>query len=372
MAVDSNTIDSARGHISLRSVVAAAVSLQYQRQEQVFVVGGFVRDLLLNRSIGDFDVDLVVEGDGLAFARELRGVIGGELREHGSFLTAKLTAPFTMAGGDAPFLSEVDIATARKEEYSRPGALPTVTPTTIDMDLWRRDFSANALALPLEVYRDFLGGGVSHESLASKIVDPCGGISDLQSNDIRILHPKSFIDDPTRLFRAVRYAVRLSFHFDKSTLSGFYDAVRSGALATLTPRRIWNEVVCALDESKPSEVLQEFVERGLLTHLTIVPPDQEDAVIAALERIEKQRSLVSPEQFKDAGKLIVLAGMLVGGREDVAQATGEGGKKLKVAARVADGVTLPGANPSNEEALALYGLHGSADFLRVITRKVSA
>lgn len=371
MAADANTIEITRGYMSLRSLVAAAVSLQVQRHERVFVVGGFVRDLLLNRAVGDFDVDLVVEGDGLAFARELRGVVGGDLREHGSFLTAKLTAPFSMVGGDAPYLSEVDIATARKEEYSRPGALPTVTPTSIDNDLWRRDFSANALALPLEAYRDFLGGGLSRESLASKVVDPCGGIPDLQSNDIRILHPKSFIDDPTRLFRAVRYAVRLSFHFDKGTLSGFYDAVRSGALATLTPRRIWNEVVSALDEAKPSEVLQEFVERGLLTHLTIVPAEQEDAVIAALERIEKQRGLVSAEQFKEAGKLVVLAGMLVAGREDVAQATGEGGKKLKIAARVADGVTLPGANPTAEEALALYGFHGSADFLRAISRKVS-
>lgn len=365
---DSKTIEGTAALISLRSVVAAAVSLQAHRRERVFVVGGFVRDLLLNRALGDFDVDLVVEGDGLAFARELRGGIGGDLREHGSFLTAKLTAPFSMAGGDAPFLSEVDIATAREEQYSRPGALPTVTPTTIENDLWRRDFSANALALPLEAYRDFLGGGVSHQSLAAKIVDPCGGIPDLQSNEIRILHPKSFVDDPTRLFRAVRYAVRLSFHFDKATLSGFYDAVRSGALATLTPRRVWNEVVSALDESKPSEVLSEFVERGLLTHLTIVPPEQEDAVIKALERVEKQRGLVSPEQFKDAGKLIVLAGMLSGGREDVAQATGEGGKKLKVAARVADGVTQAGVNPSAEEALALYGLHGSADFLRAISR----
>jgi hypothetical protein len=221
------------------------------------------------------------------------------------------------------------------------------------------------------VYGDFLDGCVAREDLASRVVDPCGGISDLKSNEIRILHPKSFIDDPTRLFRAVRYAVRLSFHFDKGTLSGFYDAVRCGVVATLTPRRIWNEVVVALEESSPSEVIQEFVERGLLSHLAIIPADQEECVVAALERIEKRRSLVSSAQFSEAAKLIVLAGMLQGGREDVAQATSEGGKKIKAAARVVEAKTLPGVNPSDEEALALYGFHGSADFLRTIDRKVS-
>lgn len=372
MTDKSTEIEATAGYIPLRSVVEVAVRLKDHRKERVFVVGGFVRDLLLHRVIGDFDVDLVVEGDGLGFARELRSALGGELREHPSFLTAKLIAPFHPVRGDAPLLSEVDIATSRKEEYARPGALPVVTPTSIEHDLWRRDFSTNALALPLEVYREFLDGVVAQEDLSSRIVDPCGGLSDLKSNEIRILHPKSFVDDPTRLFRAVRYAVRLSFHFDKGTLSGFYDAVRCGVVATLTPRRIWNEVVVALEEPSPSEVIQEFIERDLLSHLAIVPADQEDYVVAALERIEKQRSLVSPSQFREAAKLIVLAGMLQGGREDVAQATSEGGKKIKAAARVVEAKTLPGVNPSDEEALALYGFHGSADFLRTIDRKVSA
>ncbi len=370
MTVDRNDTAGKLGHIPLRSVVAAATRISEERNERVFVVGGFVRDLILSRVAGDFDVDLVVEGDGLAFARALRSSTGGELREHGSFLTAKLTAPFSLTEGEAPLLSEVDIATARKEEYVRPGALPVVSPTSIDQDLWRRDFSANALALPLEAYREFLEGAITLDGLVGCLVDPCGGVADLSNNQIRILHPKSFIDDPTRLFRGVRYAVRLGFHFDKETLSGFYDAVRCGAVATLTPRRVWNEVVSALDEPTPSEVLQEFIERGLLSHLEVIPADQEDVVIAALARIEKRRALVTSDQFREAAKLLVLAGMLLGGREDVAQATSEGGKKLKAASRVASGTTLPGANPSAEEALALYGWHGSADFLRSLTQRV--
>ena len=269
MTEKSTEIDAPEGYIPLRSVVEAAVQLEDHRKERVFVVGGFVRDLLLYRVIGDFDVDLVVEGNGLGFSRDLRSALGGDLREHPSFLTAKLIAPFKPVRGDAPFLSEVDIATSRKEEYARPGALPVVTPTSIEHDLWRRDFSTNALALPLKAYREFLDGVVAQEDLSSYIVDPCGGLSDLKSNEIRILHPKSFVDDPTRLFRAVRYAVRLSFHFDKGTLSGFYDAVRCGVVATLTPRRIWNEVVVALEEPSPSEVIQEFIERGLLSHLAM-------------------------------------------------------------------------------------------------------
>lgn len=322
------------------------------------IVGGFVRDLVMQRSVGDYDIDLVVEGDGLAFAHEMRRELGGDIREHATFLTAKLSSPFQDTGGDAPLLSEVDIATARSEEYPRPGSLPVVTPTTIEKDLWRRDFASNALALPLSVFRDMIAGAISSDALGLHVVDPCGGLGDLKSSTLRILHPKSFVDDPTRLFRAVRYAVRLSFHFDKETLSGFYEAVKGGALATLSPRRIWNEFVCAFDEEAPGEVIQEFVERGLCSHLPIVDPLNPEPVIDALDIITGHREIVSGDEYRDAAKMILLGALMTSGHEAVAQATSEGGKVLKRAAALYAG----GAGGSNvmlrSEMLAHFGIHG--------------
>lgn len=357
------------GLVPLQGVVGAALKVADARKERVVIVGGFVRDLVMQRSIGDYDIDLVVEGDGLAFAHELRGELGGAIREHGSFLTAKISAPFHEVGGTSPFLSEVDIATARSEEYPHPGALPVVTPTTIEKDLWRRDFTSNALALPLLAFRDFLAGGLSAEALGHFVVDPCGGLGDLKSSTLRILHPKSFVDDPTRLFRAVRYAVRLSFHFDKETLSGFYEAVKGGALATLSPRRIWNEFVCALDEETPGEVIQEFIERGLCSHLPIVDPHNSETVIDALDIITGRRDMVSPEEYRDAAKMILLGALMTSGHEAVAQATSEGGKMLKRAAAAYGRGTATSPLASKGELLARFGIHGDTTILDALLRE---
>jgi tRNA nucleotidyltransferase (CCA-adding enzyme) len=350
-------------------VVGAALKVAELRKERVVIVGGFVRDLIMQRDIGDYDIDLVVEGDGLGFAHELRREVGGDIREHGSFLTAKLTSPFLEVGGNAPLLSEVDIATARSEEYPRPGALPVVTPTTIEKDLWRRDFASNSLALPLSIFRDFLAGAVAADALSLHVVDPCGGLSDLKSSTLRILHPKSFVDDPTRLFRAVRYAVRLSFHFDKETLSGFYEAVKGGALATLSPRRIWNEFVCALDEETPGEVIQEFVERGLCSHLAIVDPDNAERVIDALDIITGHRDVVSPDEYRHAAKIILLGALMTSGHEAVAQATSEGGRMLKRAAAIYTGTISGNEHLSKGDMLARFGIHGESSVLDALLRE---
>lgn len=322
-------ITASEGLVPLRSVIDAAISVAEARKERAVIVGGFVRDLVMRRSVGDYDLDLVVEGDGLGFSKDLQGRIGGERREHVSFLTSKLFAPFTRTQGDEPMLSEVDIATARSEEYERPGSLPIVKPTSIEKDLWRRDFSSNALALPLAVYLDLLHGALTPDALAPFVIDPCGGLADISSRTVRILHPQSFTDDPTRLFRAVRYLVRLSFNFDRQTFAGFYEAVRGGALGTLSPRRVWNEVVTALGEESPAEVLQEFVERGLFSHLPIIESVQAEDVVDALSVITLHRGLVSSDDFIEAGKIVVLAFLVTSGREDIAQATSEGSKMIK-------------------------------------------
>jgi tRNA nucleotidyltransferase/poly(A) polymerase len=356
--VSHNSRETVRseGLIPLRVVVDAALRVAERRHERVVIVGGFVRDLIMQRAVGDYDLDLVVEGDGLAFSQALRDEVGGERREHVSFLTSKLFAPFRGASGEAPLLSEVDVATARSEEYARPGALPVVKPTLLENDLWRRDFSSNAMALPLHVYRDLLSGAVAAGDLVSRVIDPCGGLADIQASTLRILHPQSFIDDPTRLFRAVRYAVRLSFNFDRATLAGFYEAVRGGALATLSPRRVWNEVVTALDEDAPAEVIQEFLERGLFSHFPIVDAVQGDDVVEALSAITAHRGLVSSNEFREAAKVIILAFLVQSGRDEIAQATSEGTKMIKRAKAAVVGRLSPSLEHGRADALTMYGL----------------
>ncbi len=361
-----------QGLVSLRTVVDAALRVAEARGERIVIVGGFVRDLLMRRPVGDYDLDVVIEGDGLAFSKALQGEIGGERREHVSFLTSKLFSPFRAEGGEPPYLSEVDVATARSETYARPGALPVVTPTSIENDLWRRDFSSNALALPLAAYRGLVSRELSLEDVAKQVIDPCGGLPDIKGATLRILHPQSFIDDPTRLFRAVRYVVRLSFNFDRATLAGFYEAVRGGALATLSPRRIWNEVVTALGEESPAEVIQEFVERGLFTHLPIVEEVQGDDVVEALQAIVAHRSAVTPDEFVEAGKLIVLAFLLQSGREDIAQATSEGARMMKRARAAVDGGMAPSSGRSRSDALAMYGLLRDPSFLSLLNHEAQA
>lgn len=154
----------------------------------VYLVGGAVRDLLLGR--GRSDIDLVIEGDAAALATRL----GGEVVEHERFATAKASL-----GGH-----EVDIATARAETYPQPGALPVVEPTAgIAADLARRDFTINAMAIPLR--RD------------SQLIDPHRGLEDLEAGLLRVLHPGSFDDDPTRALRAARYMARFGFELEPDT-----------------------------------------------------------------------------------------------------------------------------------------------------------
>jgi tRNA nucleotidyltransferase (CCA-adding enzyme) len=156
--------------------------------DPVYVVGGAVRDLLLGRDRAD--LDLVVEGDAVALAARL----GAEPVEHERFGTAKVEL-----GGH-----EIDVASARSEAYAHPGALPDVTlPAGIEADLGRRDFTINALAVPL--------GG------KPRLIDPHGGQADLEAGLLRILHGRSFLDDPTRAIRAARYAARFGFELEAET-----------------------------------------------------------------------------------------------------------------------------------------------------------
>jgi tRNA nucleotidyltransferase (CCA-adding enzyme) len=166
------------------------------RGGRAFLVGGVVRDMIAGaEAVPGGDLDIVVEGNGLGVARLLAAEVAGTLVEHDRFLTASVRG----AGQ-----GRIDVATARSERYEAPGALPHVMPSAILQDLRRRDFTINAMAVELS-------------SGTFGLLDPLGGRSDLARRRIRVLHPLSFVEDPTRVFRAARYAVRLGFALDAWT-----------------------------------------------------------------------------------------------------------------------------------------------------------
>ncbi len=199
----------------------------------VWLVGGAVRDAILDRDAGP-DVDLAVEGAGVAFAHLLASATGGEVESEHVFGTAKVIVPLGEFG-----IVQVDVASCRTETYREGGALPTVQPgATIQDDLRRRDATINAIAVALEP-----GDDGTHT-----IVDTQGGREDLDARILRVLHDGSFLDDPTRIFRVARYAGRLGFLVDEHTRALAMEAVTGGALGTISADRVCTELRLVLAE----------------------------------------------------------------------------------------------------------------------------
>ena len=198
-----------------------------------------MRDLDLGRPVRD--VDLVVEGDGIAFARELSARLEAAVREHERFGTATLT----LANGE-----KLDVASTRRETYAHPGALPTVTAgASIAEDLARRDFTINAMALGLRPQR--------------RRIDPFGGQEDLARGLVRALHPGSFIDDPTRGFRAVRYANRLGFRIHAATRREIAAAPALRALGRVSGDRVRREIRLIFEEPRRGRATAQLGALGL-------------------------------------------------------------------------------------------------------------
>jgi tRNA nucleotidyltransferase (CCA-adding enzyme) len=206
-----------------------------------YLVGGPVRDILLGRH--SIDIDLTLEDDASTLARALAKRLDGRVRSFPQFLTYKVTAT------DFP---EIDLATARKERYRKPGALPAVTAGRLKDDLVRRDFSINAVAFDL---------------LDGRMHDPTGGAQDIAARLVRVLHDRSFVDDPTRIFRATRLATRLGFAIERHTAALMAEAIESDALSTVSKERIWRELFLAMDEEESPEILTELSRRGALLPL---------------------------------------------------------------------------------------------------------
>jgi tRNA nucleotidyltransferase (CCA-adding enzyme) len=207
----------------------------------IAAVGGLVRDLLLGRLDERTDVDLTVEGDAGGVAQGLARDLGGQVIAHPAFLTATIVLPDGR---------RIDVATARRESYRAPGALPVVAPTSLAEDLVRRDFSLNALALRL----DRVAWG--------RLVDTTGGLADLRARRIRVLHALSFVEDPTRILRAARLAARLGCTIDRTTRRLAIHAAQLDVYQALSADRLRGEMELIVAEGRPGAALREATRLG--------------------------------------------------------------------------------------------------------------
>ena len=279
-----------------------------------YLVGGAVRDLLLGRD--RTDLDIAVEGDAAAVGRRL----GGEVRTHERFATATVHTDGL----------ELDLATSRSESYPEPGALPEIQPATLSEDLARRDFTLNAMAVPL--------------AGDPELIDPHGGLEDLKRGALRVLHDGSFVDDPTRALRAARYAARYGFDLDPDTER----LLREADLATVSSDRV--------DAELRKLAAEETARRGfeLLDEWGLVPlPDDAPELIDAVSALMVGEAWSRVADRDDA----VLAAARGRGRDaagELAAAEVTAPSQAVDLARGQDGVTLALARALGAEWLDRY------------------
>jgi tRNA nucleotidyltransferase (CCA-adding enzyme) len=294
-------------------------------EQPVYLVGGAVRDLLLGRARGD--IDLVVVGDAVALATRL----GADVVEHERFATAKARLDDY----------EIDIASARAETYPTPGALPVVEPAAdLEADLARRDFTINAMAIPLQGDRE--------------LVDPHGGRGDLDAGLLRVLHPRSFEDDPTRALRAARYAARFGFEVEPETL----ELLRAADLGTVSADRRQADLLRLAAESEPARGFRLLAEWELV-----------ELRPGGIDLTERVASLLSAPPWREAAPraATVLRAALgpPGGEEKLAAARPERPSEGVEQARRYDPVELVLARALGAEWLDKYLLEWSTVSLEI-------
>ena len=266
---------------------------------KAYVVGGAVRDTLLGRK--DFGIDIIVEGDGIKFAKILQKEFGGLLRQHSKFGTASLTFTIKETTGKMPVppseslsnKTTIDIASCRKEEYHGIAKLPKVETrnqrnhrqdacatnvgakrksrlggsVSLQEDLKRRDFTINTLALDIQTVTQ------PFRVDTEKLIDLFNGRKDMENKVIRVLHPKSFVDDPTRIFRALRFAGKLGFRLEPATKSLALESIKNGFIEKLTPKRIRDQIILILKELERQKILKLMHQFGILKHLELKLPE---------------------------------------------------------------------------------------------------
>lgn len=283
-----------------------------------YLVGGPVRDLFLGRP--GIDVDLTLEEGASTLARALaKRADGGRIRSFPQFLTYKVTSDG---------LPEIDIATARKERYRKPGALPLVTAGRLRDDLMRRDFSVNAIALGL---------------LDDKLHDPANGVRDLTDRLIRVLHDRSFLDDPTRILRAIRLATRLGFAIEPHTARLMREAIDAGALGTVSRERVWRELFLAMDEQDAPAVLAALRDQGALDVLF-----GHRATSDLREKLDAGRAQI--ERNPELDRYVLYTGLLLRGDASPIDFEGSGFSQKRARAVVEIANELPRLHDALEQA----------------------
>lgn len=272
------------------SILESAGILAGDMGVRAYAVGGFVRDILLNRE--NLDIDLVVEGDGIAFAQLLGRELGGRVRIHKKFQTAVVVLPDGQ---------KVDVATARLEYYKYPAALPTVQLSSIKMDLYRRDFSINALAIHLNP--DQFG----------VLVDFFSAQKDIKERTIRVLHSLSFVEDPTRILRAIRFEQRFHFRMDRQTERLIKNALNLNLFQKLSGNRLFHELQLIMEEKEVLACFRRMDGFNILQalHPLLKMSEHMESVLEEVERVLNWYRLLYLEPRAQAWKVYFL-GMATG------------------------------------------------------------
>ncbi len=250
-----------------------------------YLVGGSVRDLLLGQK--NLDIDIVIEGDGILFAKALSKKLKKKVRSHQRFGTAKIITDGL----------RVDIATARTEYYESPGALPTVETSSIKKDLYRRDFTINTLAIKLN-QKDF-----------GMLLDFFGGQRDIREKTIRVLHNLSFIEDPTRAFRAIRFSERFGFKPSKHTENLIKSTIKMNLFEKLSGSRLYEEFFLAFSETHPVRTLKRLSDYGLLKviHQHLIFDEKLEATLSSMYETIAWYNLLYLGEQADIGILYLMA-----------------------------------------------------------------
>ena len=257
-----------------------------------YLVGGSVRDLL--RGEENLDIDIVIEGDGIAFARALGEKLRAKVRVHEKFGTAQIRTDFI----------KLDVATARTEYYESPAALPKVEISSIKKDLYRRDFTINTLSVKLNP-NDF-----------GLLMDFFGGQRDLREKAIRVLHNLSFVEDPTRAFRAVRFSERFGFKISKHTENLIKSTIEMNLFDKLSGPRLYEELHLAFKETDPIRTLKRLSDFSLLKviHPNLLFTEDLEATLKSMQETLSWFNLLFLEEKTDSGILYLMA--LLSGLKD--------------------------------------------------------
>jgi tRNA nucleotidyltransferase (CCA-adding enzyme) len=270
----------------IMSLLRTVARVADQQGVSAYVVGGFVRDLLLR--IDNYDMDIVIEDDGIQFAKAMGKELNAKVVSHQKFGTSVVCLPDGF---------KIDVATARTEFYKHPAALPTVEMSSIKSDLFRRDFTFNCLALKLNGENAFF------------LLDFFNGQRDLKDKVVRVLHNLSIVEDPSRAFRAIRFEQRLGFRIGKQTESFIKHAAKKKFIEKLSGARLYNELMLILKEPEPLSCLRRLKELDLLQfiHPRMLKHKKDFEVIERVQEVFSLSRIVHLVQDCDEGYVYLLA-----------------------------------------------------------------